>query len=153
MGFKLAGIMFIVMSIMGYAGYLYYEDTQARMAILVENNAKLNVAIQQSEEAVKSMQANIEKANQQVQLLNDEFAVIRRQNQELSNKLSEHDLAFLSFSKPTLVERIVNRASVKAVRCFELLSGAELTDSEKEATSAKQFNSECPWLFDNTVPN
>lgn len=128
-------------------GYWYYNDTQARMSILQENNAKLNTAIQISEQAVASLQENIQRANEQLKLVNQEFAAIRAQNNVLSEKLAKHDLAVLGAGKPGLVEKLVNRGSANAARCFELLSGSPLTDKEKEAKDGKSFNSECPWLW------
>jgi hypothetical protein len=71
----------------------------------------------------------------------------------LSDKLGRHDIGNLAENKPGLVERVINGASIKAGRCFELLSGAPLTDKEKEAENGKSFNSECPWLFDNYSSN
>ena len=38
---KLAGILLIVIGVMGAGGYWYYNDTQARLSILTANNAKL----------------------------------------------------------------------------------------------------------------
>ena len=44
MGFKLAGVMLILMLAMGGIVYWYYNDTQEKLAILHENNAKLETA-------------------------------------------------------------------------------------------------------------
>jgi hypothetical protein len=147
MGMKLAGLMFLAMLAMAGLGYWYYNDSQARMAILQENNAKLNTAVQISEQAVASLQADIQLANQQLRQVNEEFAAIRAQNNVLADKLAKHDLAVLGAGKPAMVERLVNRGTVNAGRCFELLSGAQLTDKEKEAKDGKSFNNECPWLW------
>ena len=43
--------------------YWYYNDTQARLADLVENNAKLEIAVQTNEAALKSVQEDLAKAN------------------------------------------------------------------------------------------
>ena len=45
MGFKLALIMFVVMGVVGGIAYWYYHDTQEKIAILHENNAKLEVKV------------------------------------------------------------------------------------------------------------
>ena len=58
MGVKLAIAMFFVMASMAGIGYWYYNDTQARMATLQENNAKLETAIQINEASIKTMQAD-----------------------------------------------------------------------------------------------
>ena len=144
---KLAGLMFILMLGMGGAFKWYYDDTQERIAILNENNAKLETAVAISEEAVATLQADFAKANEELNRVNQEFAAIRAQNNVLADKLARHDLAVLGAGKPGLVERLVNRGTVNAGRCFELLAGAELTDKEKEATSGEAFNRECPWLW------
>ena len=151
MGMKLAGVMALISFVMAGAFYWYYNDTQERMAILNENNAKLEVAIQTSEAAVEQLQVDFQIASEELNKVNTEFADIRRQNRTLSDKLGRHDLGNLAENKPGLVERIITGASKKAGRCFELLSGAELTDKEKEAKNGKSFNSECPWLFDRYV--
>ena len=147
MGMKLAGAMAVMMLVLCGAFYWYYNDTQERIAILNQNNAKLETAVAISEEAVSTLQADFAKANQELSRVNKEFAAIRAQNNVLADKLAKHDLAVLGAGKPGLVERLVNRGTVNAGRCFELLAGAELTDKEKEATSGEAFNKECPWLW------
>ena len=151
MGMKLAGVMALISFVIAGAFYWYYNDTQERMAILNENNAKLEVAVQTSEAAVEQLQVDFQRASEELNKVNKEFSDIRRQNRTLSDKLGRHDLGNLAENKPGLVERIITGASSKAGRCFELLSGAELTDKEKEAKNGKSFNSECPWLFDRYV--
>lgn len=147
MGLKLAGVMLIIMMAMAGAFYWYYNDTQTRMATLQQNNAKLETAVQISEQAVQSLQENFKRASEEMQKINAEFSAIRQQNQVLADKLAKHDLGVLGAGKPGLVEKIINRASEKAGRCFELLSGAQLTEAEQNAKDSKAFNSECPWLW------
>lgn len=141
----------IIMAAMVAGGYWYYNDTQERISILTENAAKLETAIATSEATISALQADYESMKRTNEALNNEFAAIRRQNEVLADKLSRHDLGVLGASKPGLVERVVNGASDKAGRCFELISGAELTEEEKNAKSANSFNSECPWLYDDLV--
>lgn len=144
---------FLIVLLLGGSGlfYSYYNDTQARLAELVENNAKLEIAVQTSEAALKTVQEDLKRANEETQKVNAEFSKIRAQNNVLASKLGKHDLGVLGAAKPTLVEKIINKASAKAGRCFELLSGAELTEEEKNATSDQAFNSECPWLWTGRV--
>lgn len=144
--------MLIVMCAMGGLGYWYYNDTQEKLATLHENNAKLETAVAISEETVSTLRADFAKANEELQKVNNEFRDIRAQNNVLSKKLAKHDLSELGSKKPGLVGRIINNASQKAGRCFEILSGAELTEKEIGAKNGKAFNSECPWLWSgNTV--
>jgi hypothetical protein len=147
MGLKLVGIMAMLMAAMAASFYWYYNDSQKRMAILIENNSKLEIAVQTNEDAISSMKKDFESQAAELNRINGEFAASRAQNRELQNRLEKHDIGVLAEKKPGLVEKTINSASDKALRCFELLSGAELTESERGATSAKSFNSECPWLW------
>ena len=147
MGLKLAGIMMIVMMAMGGIGYWYYTDTQKRMVILVANEAKATLAVQESEKAKKVMEENFQRVTQELKQVNDKFATIRASNNVLSEKLQRHDLGVLANKKPGLVQKIINRATVNANRCFEIESGAKLTEKEKNAKTGKAFNNECPWLW------
>jgi cell division protein FtsB len=151
MGFKLAGVMMIVVGLMGAFGYWYYTDTQERMAVLQQNNAKLEEAVMLNEATITAMEMDYDLLAATNEELNEEFNAIRRQNQVLADKLSRHDLGVLGASKPGLVERVIDKASSKAGRCFEIISGAELTEEELGAKDAKTFNSECPWLYDTHV--
>ena len=60
MGLKLAGVMMVLMLAMGGLGYWYYNDSQEKMRILHENNAKLETAAKIQTEAIKSLEADVE---------------------------------------------------------------------------------------------
>ena len=91
MGLKLAGIMFLIMALMGGLGYWYYNDTQEKMAILVANEAKATLAAKEAEQATKSLQEDYQKITDQLNKVNAEFSAIRKQNNVLSDKLGKHD--------------------------------------------------------------
>lgn len=147
---RLAGLLLVVIIVMGGIGYWYYNDTQERLAVLTENNAKLESAIALSEETISSLETSYEESRIENQRLNTAYADIRRQNDRLSDKLSNVDLGLLAAEKPALIERAINSGTRNATRCFELLSGAELSDAERNAENGEQFNKECPWLWTGT---
>jgi len=63
MGPKLK-VMLIVLAVLGSVGagaFWYYKDTQQRIQTLQENNAKLEVALQTSEESINALQADMAK--------------------------------------------------------------------------------------------
>jgi septal ring factor EnvC (AmiA/AmiB activator) len=148
MGAKLAIVMFMLLLGAGGIGYWYYNDTQARMAILQENNAKLNTAVELNEQTISSLENDYAKASDELASLNEAYTAIRRQNQRLADKLQEIDLTAAAIANAESIERAVNRGTVNAGRCFELLSGAELNDKERNAENGIAFNKECPWLYD-----
>lgn len=145
---RLAGIFFVIMLMMGLAGYWYYNDTQERLAILHENNAKLETAVATNEQTISSLETDYAKASSELATLNEQYTAIRRQNQRLADKLQEIDLTAAAIANAESIERAVNRGTVNAGRCFELLSGAELNDKERNAENGIAFNKECPWLYD-----
>jgi hypothetical protein len=106
------------------------------------------MAVATNEETIKTMEADFKAANEELKKINSEFASIRRQNQQLASKLADIDMTAAAIANPEAIERAVNRGSINAGRCFELLSGAELTENEKNAENARSFNKECPWLYD-----
>jgi hypothetical protein len=152
MGMKLAAVLAILLMFMAGAFSLYYNDTQKRMATLIENNTKLETGIKMNEEAIASLNHSIASANAELTRVNTAFTASREQNRLLSDRLAKHDIGMLAASKPGLVENIINGASTKASRCFEIMSGAALSDQEKGAKDGKSFNSECPWLWTSPTP-
>ena len=144
---RLAGLLFVVIMVMGGIGYWYYNDTQERIAILQENNAQLNIAVQTNEETISSLQASYAAIQEENTRINAAYAEIRRQNSRLADRLSDIDLGLLAAEKPDSIERAINRGTINAGRCFELLSGAPLTETELNATDGESFNKECPWLW------
>jgi hypothetical protein len=131
--------------------FWYVNHLQTQLDISRANEAKLQQAVATNEETIKVLQRDFKLATEELQKVNDEFAAIRKQNQNLIGKLERHDLGLLGEAKPVLVERIINRATVKANRCIEILSGDDLTEDELAAESGNSFNSECPWLWQPPV--
>jgi septal ring factor EnvC (AmiA/AmiB activator) len=148
MGAKLAIVMFMLLLGVGGIGYWYYNDTQERLAILTANNAKLNTAVELNEQTISSLEQDFAKASSELATLNEQYISIRRQNQALAEKLERIDLTAAAIANAEGIERAVNRGTENAGRCFELLSGAELTDKERNAENDIAFNKECPWLYD-----
>jgi hypothetical protein len=146
-GLKAALLLGVVLTTMSGGFYWYYQDTQKRMAILVGNNVKLEQAVSTNEKTIKDLGILNQAANNELSRVNSELQQSRSQNRELVDRLAKHDLGLLGNQKPDLVQRIINNASDKVGRCFELLSGAPLSDVERSAKDGKQFNSECPWLY------
>lgn len=131
--------------------YWYYQDTQATIARLTEQASKLEQAVAESEKTVEQLQVLTKAVNRQLMKTNQELQNSRLQNAELADRLNKQNLTDLGNKKPGLLEEVLNDASNKIGRCFELLSGAELTEKEKTAKNAEQFNSECPWFFDSLI--
>jgi septal ring factor EnvC (AmiA/AmiB activator) len=147
---KLLLIVFVISA--AGAGYMYVSNLQKNLLIAQTNAAKLETAVQLNEQTITTLRQDYARVNQELTRINNEFAETRRQNNVLREKLENVDLGLLAQTKPDSIERAINRGTANAGRCFELLSGAPLTDQEKEATDAKSFNKECPWLWPGANP-
>lgn len=147
---KLLLIVFVISA--AGAGYMYVNNLQKNLMIAQANAAKLETAVQLNEQTITTLQQDYAKVTKELTRINAEFAETRRQNTVLRDKLADIDLGLLAQTKPDSIERAVNRGTANAGRCFELLSGAPLTDQEKEATDGKSFNKECPWLWPGAGP-
>jgi cell division protein FtsB len=143
MGAKLALVMFVLMCAMGGGVYWYYNDTQERIAILTENNAKLETAVATNEQALAAQTAAFESMQKENARLQSEFQEIENRNKALENRLSRHDFGAAGMARPESLERVLNGATVNAQRCMEIYSGAPLTEKELAATKPSEINPEC----------
>jgi hypothetical protein len=91
-----------VIGAVGYGGYMYYKDTQQRIATLTENNAKLEVAVQISEDSVELLQDDI---------VQKELQIAEQYGDQLRNTLRKHNLTHLANKKPGLIERKMQNAT------------------------------------------
>lgn len=143
--------MLILMVAMGGVGYWYYTDSQEKMAILHQNNAKLEQATKLQNEAIKTLEGNVQAAQAIAQSTIKELQESRKQIQDIQGKfnkqsklLGSRDIGKMAISKPRPIQKVVNNGSKDALRCFEILSGAKLTEKEQNATKPSQLNNQCP---------
>ena len=140
-------VLILLMLSAAGGGFMYVQNLQKNLAISEANNAKLESAVATQTEAIESLQADIKRANEELNRVNKEFAATRAQNNLLRDRLSNIDLGLLAQTKPDSIERAINRGTTNAGRCFEILSGDTLTDQERKAATGEEFNKECPWLW------
>ena len=100
-----------VLGAVGYGGYLYYKDTQQRIATLTENNAKLETAIQISEESIATLQNDIEKNAELNRELQSQLQVAEQYGDQLRNTLRKHNLTHLANKKPSAIEKRMQNAT------------------------------------------
>ena len=152
--------MVLIMLAGAGGGFVYVKTLKSDLAISEANNAKLQESVadqkavieQQQKDFTAILAANksLEETNQRLQ---KEFAALDERFNKINGKGEVRDLGKLADEKSKLVERVINNATVKAMRCVEIAMGAELTEKEKNATKKSEINSECPSLANpNYVP-
>ena len=141
-------VYLVLIAALGVGGY-YLMNLKADLAISEANAKALESAARQQNELIESMKkdiADIQKANAELS------ATVEKQKADvntLSSKFSKRDFGALAAEKPAVVEKLVNRGTVNALRCMELASGAPLNEKEKNAKTPMEANRECPSLIDS----
>jgi len=118
-------ILIVVLGLVGgvvYGGWYYYKDTQARIATLTENSAKLEVAAQTQKQTIDTLQADAKKYAKLNSQLQTKLEKANDYKNTLLGKLRKHNLTKLSAQKPTLIEKRINNASKKLLESFESLT-------------------------------
>ena len=109
----------------GYGAYYYYKDTQARIAVLTENSAKLEQATNTQKQTIDTLVADAAKFQELNRELNTKLESANDYKNTLIDKLRKHNLAKLSLKKPGLVEKKINAGTKKLFESFEEISAIE----------------------------
>ncbi len=137
------GFLGLVLLTAAGSAYMYYNWSQNEIKTLRENNAILTTAVSTQKQAIASLETDAAEVGKQVILVSTQFRKARSERNKLRQKLAKHDIAYLAYKKPGLVQKIVTKATNAVGRCFEILSGSPLTEKEKTATKKSQINSSC----------
>ena len=123
MGMKLALALLIVIAVMTGGFYLYYKDSQQKIAILTENAAKAELAVETQKETIMAMNDSMDKQAALVGSLTSKLSEAEDGYKKLSSKLRRHDLEELSRAKPKDMERRINRGTKRLIIELEEISG------------------------------
>jgi ribosomal protein L15 len=110
------------------------------------NQVKMEMALEQQTKYIEQQKKDYEailKANQEVNKL---VGNLKKDIDDLDKRFNKgtRDLGKTAMERPEAMERIINKASDKALRCVEIAGGSKLTEAEKTATKKSEINSECP---------
>ena len=119
----------------GYGAYYYYKDTQARIAILTENSAKLEQAANTQKQTIDTLVEDAAKYRELNKELNTKLEAANEYKNTLIDKLRKHDLAKLSLQKPGMVEKRINNGTKRLFESLEKLTSIP-ADGD---TSSKQW--------------
>ena len=122
----------------GYGAYYYYKDTQERIGILTQNNAKLEEATRIQEETINTMIEDREKFEEINRELQKELQTAERYGDQLRATLQKHNLTHLANKKPGLIEKRMQNATNRLWDCL-----ADITDPEWVRMAAGTESSNC----------
>ena len=153
LGIRLFLIGIVVTAIAG--GGFYVMKLKADNEILKANAIKMEQAITEQKQLIenqkKDFQAILTANNEMNELVNN----LKKDLDDLDNRFNKggRDFGKLAIEKTETIQRIINGASDKVLRCVEIAGGAPLTKEEINATKKSEINKECPSIANpNYVP-
>jgi predicted nuclease with TOPRIM domain len=141
-------------------GVMYVKTLKSDLATSEANNAKLLDSVSEQQSVIEQQKKDftaILTANKELEeknrVLNNEFKALDERFNKINSKGEVRDIGKLAEERSKSVERVINGATKKAMRCVEIAMGAELTEKERNATKKSEINSECPSIANpNYVP-
>tara|TARA_B100002019_G_scaffold289794_1_gene306149 strand:- start:1043 stop:1522 length:480 start_codon:yes stop_codon:yes gene_type:complete len=132
----------------GYGGYMYYKDTQARIQTLAENSAKAEQAAQIANETINTMIEDREKLDELNKGLQKELQAATKYGDQLRNTLRKHNLTHLANKKPGIIEKKMQNATNRLWDCL-----ADVTNPDGVWDDAGTKSSNCNKNSANTGSN
>ena len=113
--------LIIIIAILGGVGYgakYYYDTTQNTIAVLRENNAQMEVAIQTQEESLNALQNDMAKMATLNKSLQQDLQKAEAYGDELRGKLSKLNLVVEALKDSKVLEGKMNGATANLWRDF-----------------------------------
>ena len=141
---KIAMVAILITGIAG-AG-MYVMKLRSDNAILEANQVQLEQAVSTQKQLIENQQKDFTEILEANKKMNELVGNLKKDMDDLDKRFNKNnrDIGKLAFEKPAVVERLINKGTVKASRCIEIASGSPLTEIEKNATKKSEINTECP---------
>ena len=107
----------------GYAAKYYYDTTQATIAVLRENNAQLEIAVDVANESLELVQSENKKFAELNNALHNKLQRAEAYSDELRGKFANLDLVLEAFKDAESLEGKMNGATANLWREFMVNTG------------------------------
>ena len=128
-------------------GYMYVKNLKADLAVSEANNMKLEQSVADQKAVIEQVQADFKKQQEiskKLQEVNLTLAKELKDTEEKFNKVNasgkKRDVGSLALKKAKIMEKVINKGTDNALRCFEIATGSPLTEKEKNAKKKSQIN-------------
>tara|TARA_B100000963_G_scaffold219157_1_gene191102 strand:- start:116 stop:505 length:390 start_codon:yes stop_codon:yes gene_type:complete len=127
---RLYAMIFVIALLGGaaYAAKYYYDTTQATIAQLRQNNAKLEVANEENQATIQKMSEDAVRLNALTDQLGQDLRKAESYGDELRNTLNKHNLTHLANKKPGMIEKRMQNATDKLWDDLESVTSDNTTD-------------------------
>ena len=116
---------------------------------------KMESAIADQKTLIENQQKDFKEILEANKKFNELVNALKKDIDDLDNRFNKdgRDFGKLAIEKTDSLQRIINSASDKVLRCVEIAGGAPLTEQEINATVKSEINRECPSIANpNYVP-
>jgi len=152
--------MIVIALVTAGGGFLHYKTVKADLETAKANNLLLEASVEgqkaviaQQENDFKSILAANATLQEQNKVLAAEFSALDERFNKINAQGEVRDIGKLAVERSRSIERVINGATKKAMRCVEIAMGSPLTEKEENATKKSEINSECPSIANpNYIP-
>ena len=149
LGYAKLAIAAIVLS--GAAGaFVYVKTLQSDLAVSKANNIKLESAVSDQKAVIEQQKLDMNSIIKASKELTEKSKSLELSIKNLEDKFEKvnssgekRDIGNLTKTKPAIMAKVFNKATINSIRCTEIAMGAPLTDKEKNATKKSEINPEC----------
>jgi uncharacterized protein HemX len=136
---KLYMFLFVISILggVGYSGVWYYNDTQARLTQLRENNIKLEQAAETLQNTINSMEANQARNEELNRELTQKLQKAEEGLNNLRGRFAEIDIRRLARDDPNGLEERINRGVQRLIEKIAIETGAEPTPPADEPATTE----------------
>jgi len=119
-------LLFVILIVMGAAGYVYYGQTQRALAakdaeLQTQKNLLNAFEMREAEQqkTIDALQNNLQKTTESLNKLSTRNAEIEAEAQRYLAIFARHNLAKLAAAKPGLIETRINKGTSDVFRTIE----------------------------------
>ena len=105
-------------------GFMYIKNLKANLEVAKANVAKLEVAVETSEQSLALLKKDNERLNQLTDQLNVDLRKSEQYGDELRATLNKHNLTHLANKKPGLIEKRMQGKTDALWKDLESITGA-----------------------------
>ena len=142
MGLKISAVLGLLLILSLGAFKLYYDKSEAEkeaMAVALQqamnNQLLLENTIKDQNQQMEEQLAREQKSQARISQLSTANSEAMEEVTELRGKFARHDLNMLSMTKPGLLEKMVNRGTVRVFEELETLTQPDQFDEDTDDVS------------------
>ena len=138
---QISAALGVALVVAGGAFKLYYDKSEAEIEAMatqlqqaIDNQALLESTIKNQNQQMEEQIARERESQARITELSDANSKAMEEVTEIRSKFARHDLNMLSMAKPGLLEKMVNRGTVRVFKELEPLTLPDQFDEKTDAT-------------------